>query len=313
MTTGRRAARSELSTIDSAILFAGVLVSVAYFQRNTEEEREIRRLGDALYRRADWEWARNGGDAVSMGWSPERGFLRYRWKRLYDTEYLFGGPLFMHQLSHVYIDFRGIRDAYMRVKGIDYFENSRRATYIHREYAIRNPRGFAGYGANAWGITASDGPGPALRTVNHVPRRFWAYRARGVPYGPDDGTLSPRAVVASLPFAPDIVIPPLIALERTHPEVTGELAYKCSYNETFGDGEGAPGWMSQGYYAIDQGPVVLMIENYRSEFVWNLMRSCPYIVDGLRAAGFEGGWLADSLTPLQDTPPRTVTGRPSSA
>lgn len=331
MTTGRRAARSELSTIDSAILFAGILVAIAYFQRDTAQEREIRRLGDALYRRADWAWARNGGDAVSMGWSPERGFLRYRWmgynealflyvlalgspthpidrrsyeawtatyrwKRLYDTEYLFGGPLFMHQLSHVYIDFRGIRDAYMRVKGIDYFENSRRATCIHREYAIRNPRGFAGYGANAWGITASDGPGPALRTVNHVPRRFWAYRARGVPYGPDDGTLSPWAVVASLPFAPDIVIPALVALERTHPEVTGELGYMCSYNETFGDGEGAPGWMSQGYYAIDQGPVVLMIENYRSEFVWNLMRSCPYIVDGLRVAGFEGGWLADPLT-----------------
>ena len=216
----------------------------------------------------------------------------------------------MHQLRHVYIDFRGIRDAYMRAKGIDYFENSRRATYIHREYAIRNPRGFAGYGADAWGITASDGPGPALRTVNHVPRRFWAYRARGVPYGPDDGTLSPWAVVASLPFAPDIVIPALVALERTHPEVTGELGYKCSYNETFGDGEGAPGWMSQGYYAIDQGPVVLMIENYRSEFVWNLMRSCPYIVDGLRAAGFEGGWLADSRTPLPGTPPSTVTGRP---
>ena len=325
--SGRRAPRSELSTIDSAILLAGILVAIAYFQRDTAEEREIRTLGDALYRRADWAWARDGGEAVSMGWTPERGFLRYhwmgynealflyvlalgspthpvqrkgydawtttyRWKRLYGMEHLFGGPLFFHQLSHAWIDFRGIQDAYMRGKGIDYFENSRRATYIQREYAMRNPRGFAGYGEHAWGITASDGPGPAQRTVNNVARRFWAYHARGVPYGPDDGTLSPWAVAASLPFAPEIVIPALEELERLHPEITGELGYKCSYNETFGEREESPqGWISQGYYAIDQGPVVLMIENYRSELIWKLMRSCPYIVNGLRAAGFAGGWL----------------------
>jgi hypothetical protein len=327
MECGRRALRSELSTIDSAILFAGILVAVAYFDRDTAEEREIRRLGDALYRRADWAWARAGGDVVSMGWTPERGFLRYgwtgynealflyvlalgspthaidrrgydawtssyRWKRIYGREHLFGGPLFIHQLSHAWIDFRDIRDEYMRTKGIDYFENSRRATYIQREYAIRNPRRFAGYHANAWGITASDGPGPAQRTMNGTSRRFWAYRARGVPYGPDDGTLSPWAVAASLPFAPEIVVPALESLEQTHPAITGNLGYKCSYNDTFIDGsDGTRAWVSQGYYAIDQGPVVLMIENHRSEFVWQLMRACPYIVDGLHAAGFDGGWL----------------------
>jgi hypothetical protein len=334
MASGRRAPGSELSTIDSAILFAGMLVAVAYFDRDTADEREIRRLGDALYRRADWAWACNGGDAVSMGWTPERGFLRYgwtgynealflyvlalgspthpidrrgydawtstyRWKRIYGREHLFGGPLFIHQLSHAWIDFRGIRDEYMRGKGIDYFENSRRATYIQREYAIRNPRRFHGYGANAWGITASDGPGPVQRTVAGVPRRFWAYRARGVPFGPDDGTLSPWAVVASLPFAPELVIPALIELERTHPRITGELGYKCSYNETFMDrDDSGQGWLSQGYYAIDQGPVVLMIENHRSEFVWRLMRRCPYIIEGLRASGFDGGWLGADVDQL---------------
>lgn len=328
MASGRRAGRCELSTIDSAILFAGMLVVVAYFQRDTMEEAEIRALGDALYRRADWAWATNGGDGVSMGWTPERGFLRhrwmgynealflyvlalgspthsideqgyaawtttYRWKQVYGTEYLYGGPLFIHQLSHVYIDFRGIQDEYMRARGIDYFENSRRATLVQREYAIRNPRGFAGYGADTWGITASDGPGPAERTLNHVTRRFWSYRARGVPYGPDDGTLSPWAVVASLPFAPELVIPALVHLERAHPDVTAPLGYKCSYNPTCNQRvDRAPGWVSSGHYAIDQGPVVLMIENHRSELVWRLMKSCPYIVDGLRAAGFTGGWLA---------------------
>ncbi len=340
MDSGRRAPRSELSTIDSAILFAGMLVAVAYFDRDTPEEREIRSLGDALYRRADWAWACGGGETVRMGWTPERGFMSYgwrgynealflyvlalgsptfpidpkgyeaftetyRWKRLYGMDHLFAGPLFIHQLSHVWIDFRGIQDAFMRSRSSDYFENSRRATYIQREYAIRNPRGFAGYGANAWGITASDGPGPARRTVHDIPRRFWAYHARGVPYGPDDGTLSPWAVAASLPFAPEIVIPALVELERTHAEITGELGYRCTYNDTFAAQDAtAPRWISEGYYAIDEGPVVLMIENHRSELIWSLMKSCTYLAEGLRAAGFDGGWL--------DTPTERVRRRLSS-
>lgn len=340
METGRRAPRSELSTIDSAILFVGILVATQYYQRDTPEEREIRSLGDALYRRAEWDWAMNRDGAVSMGWTPERGFLRhgwtgynealflyalacgspthpipargydawtatYRWKKIYGHEYLFGGPLFIHQLSHAYLDLRGIRDAYMREKGIDYFENSRRATLVQREYAIRNPRGFAGYDGNTWGITASDGPGPAARAIDGVDRCFWAYRARGVPFGPDDGTLSPWAAVASLPFAPEIVLNALVHLDRTHPQMTGELGYKCSYNETFKtSGAASSGWMSQGYYAIDQGPVVLMIENYRSELVWRLTRTCPYIERGLRAAGFDGGWLEAASTPPESDQPR---------
>ena len=327
MESGRRVGRCELSTIDSAILFAGILVAVTFFRGDSDDERDIRELGDALFRRADWNWARHGGDAVSMGWTPENGFLpygwmgynealflyvlalgspthavprrsydawiaTYKWKRHYGYDYLFGGPLFIHQLSHVWIDFRGIRDAYMRERDSDYFENSRRATYVQQQYAIRNTRGFAGYGEHAWGVTASDGPGPANRAVNGTTRRFWAYRARGVPHGPDDGTLSPWAVVASLPFAPEIVLPALAELERVHPDITGELGYKCSYNPTFSVDQASPaGWVSQGYYAIDQGPVVLMIENHRADFIWALMRACPYIVNGLRVAGFAGGWL----------------------
>jgi hypothetical protein len=115
----------------------------------------------------------------------------YEWKEIYGYEYLFCGPLFTHQLSHVWIDFRGIQDAVMRERGIDYFENSRRATYAQREYAIHNPKGFKGYNENAWGISASDGPGPAVCEVDGVGRRFFDYLARGIPYGPDDGTLAP--------------------------------------------------------------------------------------------------------------------------
>jgi hypothetical protein len=325
--TGRRVWKSELSTIDSAILFAGALTAAEYFDRDTPEERALRSLADAVYRRADWEWSLNGGAAVTHGWTPERGFLRYRWtgynealllyllafgspthpvppasydawistykwRRIYGIEYLHAGPLFIHQGTHVWIDFRGIRDDYMRSVGIDYFENSRRATYVQREYARRNPRGFAGYGENAWGVTASDGPGPARCRTNGRMRSFWAYRARGVPWDADDGTLSPWAVIASLPFAPEIVLPAMEHLEREVPRITGELGYKCSYNPSFcGISSDADGWISQGYFGIDQGPVVLMIENHSSGLIWQLMRRCGYIVDGLRRAGFRGGWL----------------------
>jgi hypothetical protein len=327
MRTGRRAWRSELSTIDTNSLLAGALAAASYFDGTAADEREIRSLAEALYRRADWRWIRRRGRAVLHGWKPERGFLRhrwqgyseaillyalalgsptfpiepatfaawtktYRWKKLYGHEFLYAGPLFVHQLSHVWIDFRGIRDAYMRRKGIDYFENSRRATLVQQAYAVRNPKRFAGYGEHVWGVTASDGPGPARRRVRGVVRRFYDYAARGVPYGPDDGTIAPWAVVASLPFAPDIVIPTLRHMNAAYPAVTSEYGYKCSFNPTFTDPSGnTAGWISKGYYGLDQGPVVLMIENYRSELLWRLMQRCPYVVTGLRRAGFTGGWM----------------------
>jgi len=329
VSTGRRAWRCELSTIDTAILMAGVLAAAAYFDRSTDDEREVRTLADSLYRRVDWQWARNGGAAVSHGWTPESGFLpyrwqgynealilyvlglgspthalprksyaawtsTYRWKKLYGHEFLYGAALFMHQLSHLWIDFRGIQDAFMRRQGIDYFENSRRATYVNQQYAVRNPRGFRDYGEHAWGITASNGPGPATRRVSGVTRRFFGYLARGVPYGPDDGTLAPWAVVASLPFAPEIVRPTLEHCTVAYPKMEKDHGLVCSINPTFPSrGPGGGGWISSGHFALDQGPVILMIENYYSELMWRLMRSCPYVVTGLRRAGFKGGWLAE--------------------
>jgi hypothetical protein len=198
----------------------------------------------------------------------------------------------MHQLSHLWIDFRGIQDEFMREKGIDYFENSRRATYMQQQYAIHNLREFKGYGENAWGITASDGPGPALLTIDGVERRFFDYEARGAPYGPDDGTIAPWAAAASLPFAPEIVLPALQYVSDVYPEMTSEYGFKCSFNPTFNQGvEGESGWVSKGYYGLDQGPVVIMIENYRTGFFWELMKRCPHVVAGLRRAGFSGGWL----------------------
>ena len=325
MKTGRRTWDCELSTIDSTFLIAGALTAAEYFNRDTKHEREIGTLADAIYRRADWQWAQNRGVTVTHGWKPESGFIKYRWqgynealilyvlglaspthplpansyrawtrsykwKKLYGQEFLYAGPLFIHQLSHMWIDFRGIQDEYMRKHASDYFENSRRATYIQQQYAIRNPRRFKVYGEYIWGLTASDGPGPASKKIKGKLRRFYDYSARGVPNGPDDGTLAPWAVVASLPFAPEIVLPSIQYFDETFPEMTSHYGFKCSFNPTFSTASSKE-WISKGYYGLDQGPIVLMIENYRSGFLWRLVRRCPYIIAGLRRAGFTGGWL----------------------
>lgn len=325
--TGRRTGRCELSTVDTAFLLAGMLTAAAFFDGECEEEDKVRRLADALYRRAQWTWACDGGPTVTHGWTPEGGFLpyrwqgydeslllyvlglgspthalpaesytawlsTYRWKTIYGHEFIYGGPLFMHQYSHMWLDFRGIQDPFVHERGIDYFENSRRATYVQREYAIRNPLAFVGYGKDFWGITASDGPGCTTRRIDGIDRSFFDYAARGAPFGPDDGTVAPWAIVASLPFAPEIVLPAVRNFQDVYPQVTGRYCFRCSFNLTFPDGvEGGTGWTSPYHFGINLGPVVLMCENYRSELVWRLMRSCRYVVKGLRRAGFRHGWL----------------------
>lgn len=325
MKTGKRVWRSELSTIDTAIFLAGALAAGTYFDRDDKNEKKIRDLADALYARADWNWFLNDGDRLAMGWKPESGFLKYRWegysealilyalalgsptfpipekcyaawtrgykwKKLYDIEFLYAGPLFIHQLSHIWIDFRGIQDEFMREKGIDYFENSRRATYIQQKYATRNTRGFKGYNENCWGITASDGPGPAVKNINGNKIKFFGYRARKVPNGPDDGTIAPWAAVASLPFAPEIVLEVIKHFKEHYPEMVHKYGLKCSFNPSF-DESLHTGWVSNTYFGLNEGPIALMIENYRTGFLWKLMRHCSYIRNGLRRAKFQGGWL----------------------
>ena len=326
--SGRRAWCCELSSVDTAFLLAGMLAAAAYYRQDTAEENEIRELADALYRKADWQWMQNGGAAVSHGWTPEKGFLPYRWKgydealiiyllglgspshplplesyrawsstykwkRIYGIDFLYAGPLFIHQLSHVWVDFRGIRDTFMREHDLDYFENSRRATFVQQQYAIRNPREFEHYDELCWGITSSDGPGPVTVLVDGIERVFFDYIARGAPYGPDDGTLAPWAVVASLPFAPEIVLPTIQNYDRMQLNEAQQYGYKATFNPTFpAQPQHEYGWVSPYHFGLNQGPVVLMIENYFSGFLWSLMRQCPHLVTGLQRAGFTGGWLA---------------------
>ena len=178
----------------------------------------------------------------------------------------------------------------MREKQLDYFENTRRAAYVQREYSARNPREFAGYDTSCWGFSAGDGPSDERPEVANEERRLLGYAARGAPYGPDDGTLCPSAVLAALPFAPEIVIPTVRAMIERYPEILREGRLTSGLNPSAASTDGRP-WVSPGHYGLDQGIVVMMIENHRSGLTWNLMRDCPYVVAGLRRAGFIGGWL----------------------
>jgi hypothetical protein len=331
---GLRAWDSELSTIDTALLMAGVLSAQVYFDRDDAVERSIREIADRLYRRVDWSWAtsRRAAPLLSMGWTPEAGFIgadwsgynegmilyvlalgspthaiepraweewthSYRWEGERDTAHVAFGPLFGHQYSHVWIDFRSIKDAYMRSKGSDYFVNSVRATHANRDYCIANAGKWKGYDALVWGLTASDGPFAGKPGAVDA-AGFHSYWARGATPGgaADDGTIAPTAAGGSVPFAPEVTIPTLMHLrERFGDRIYGQYGFKDAFNLSYPAPTGGEGWFDDQYLAIDSGPILLMIENYRSRFIWNLMKRSPYVANGLRKAGFSGGWLDTTL------------------
>ncbi|MEP0774159.1 MAG: Tat pathway signal protein [Acidobacteriota bacterium] len=344
MRDGTRFERAELSTIDTALLMAGVLTCREYFSDPHPEEERIRTRAEELYRRVDWQWIRPRPPLIAMGWYPERvgepgnGFHHldwvgydeamllyilalgsptfpvdpacwpaytstYQWGSFHGFEHVGFAPLFGHFFSHIWIDFRGIQDAYMRGKGIDYVENSRRAALAQRAYARANPGRFVGYGEEEWGLSACDGPADVTLTYEGRPVRFFTYAARGASHTEvrDDGTITPYAAAASLPFAPEAVIPTLKAMHRRHgAHVYGQYGFLDAFNRSFtftgiplGHGRIVPGfgWVDGDYLGIDQGPIVAMIENYRSGLIWRLLRGNPYVVEGLRRAGFTGGWL----------------------
>jgi hypothetical protein len=339
MSTGERANASEVSTVDTALLLAGVLFCHSYFNTHDPQDVKIRKLADQIYRRVDWTWAQPRPPAVALAWTRELGFIggdwrgyneamlvyllamaspthpidpeawalwtkgyQDHWGTLYGQTYLSFAPLFGHQYTHVWVDFRGIRDAYMREHGLDYFENSRRATYTQRRYAIANPQHWQAYGKNIWGMSASDGPGPSQETyLGKQERPFLRYAARGVGVGRivDDGTIAPTAAISSLPFAPEIVLPATLEMyHRFGASIYSSYgfldAFNVSYRSTSDQqpARGDAGWVDTDYVGIDQGPILAMIENYRSELVWRVMRNNPIIREGLERAGFTGGWLA---------------------
>ena len=324
MESGRRVWDCELSLIDTTLLMAGVLTAGSYFDAGGHEV-EIRELAEALYRRVDWRWAQNDSPTLAQGWKPESGFLHYgwegyneatilyvlglgspthalsdtafgtwtltyQWEHLLGEDVLYAGPLFTHLFSHAWIDFRGIRDDFMREKNSDYFENTRRSIAIQREYCARNPHAYGNYGRDVWGISAGDGPVDAVGREQPRDSRHFGYMARGAPYGPDDGTLCPWAMLATLPFEPEAAISGTRTLLRQAPQVCREGRFSSGYNPTLA--ASPEGWLSDGWYGLDQGLLVLSIENARSGLLWSLSRDSPNIRHGLAGAGFRGGWLA---------------------
>lgn len=335
MNTGHRFQTVELSTIDTALLLAGVLTCQSYFDGADSIETAIRSVAESLYARADWRWIQPRTPLVAMGWTPENGFHTYDWRGYNEAMVLYVlalgspthavdstawaawagtyqwgtfqgqthvgfAPLFGHQYSHVWIDFRGIQDPYMQAHGLDYFENSRRATYAQQAYAAANPDGWRGYSARIWGLTASDGPADVTLFLAGKSRQFHTYSARGASFTEilDDGTLVPAAAGGSIPFAPEIAIPALYAMRQAYgANLFATYGFVDAFNPTFtaaptmGHVVSGLGWFDTDYLGIDQGPIIAMIENYRTGLVWRLLRGNPHIVTGLCRAGFTGGWL----------------------
>jgi hypothetical protein len=339
-TTGKRYGDSELSTVDTTLLMAGVLFAGGYFDQDEPDETEIRKIADDLYRRVNWPWAIAMNPDIRMAWSPElefgghdwRGYNEamlvfllalgsptypvspqvwdawtsdyYRsWGTLEGQTHLTFGPMFGHQYTHVWIDLRGIKDEFMWPQGMDYFENSRRAVLAQRAYAIRNPLDWKGYGPNVWGLTACDGPGDHEFDYLGQKRKFYSYGARGVGLTEirDDGTIAPTAALASLPFAPEIVVPAAQTMyQRYGRYLYGKYGFFDAFNPSFdydvplrhGRRVRGQGWFDTEYLGIDQGAIISMLENYRSELIWSVLKRNEHIRRGLKRAGFEGGWLA---------------------
>jgi len=307
MGSARRAWKCELSSIDTALFLAGVLDVQEFFSRQESDERAIRDLAQRLVDRVDWGWMTNGKDTFTMGWDPEKGFLEsrwigyneamilylmalgasgesgatnsptpvrweawtsgYKWRQHHGFEFVEFAPLFGHQYSHCWVDFRGIVDAAMRPHGIDYFENSRRATLAQRAYCIANPGGFPNYGPLEWGLSACDGPK--------------GYAARGAPPAEnDDGTLAPTAVGGSIPFAPEVCIPTLRHWDRTYGKrLWGRYGFRDGFNRK-------EDWWATDTLGIDQGAILILVENHRTGAVWRRMKSNRVIRRGLERAGF---------------------------
>jgi len=321
-TTGLRVGNCELSTIDTTWLMLGVLDCGLYFDDPTDaDEAAIRQFSANLISRIDWAFVTGSDNRIAMAWypgtGPGTGFQNggwsgyneamalyllglvaqtnplpasawtawtstYLWKTHYGYSYGWTptGSLFTHYYSQCWVDFRAINDPYLRTNGggIDYFENSRRAALAQQAYAATQP--FPNYGLLEFGVTACDGPAATIGGVYYA-----GYEGRGAPPGPpttiDDGTLAPAGVLGCLPFAPEACLPAAHHLYDTYlSQIWSDYGFCDAFNIT------ANGWFDPDVVGIDAGPIVLMIENYRSGSIWRRLLRSPVIQRGLEMAGF---------------------------
>ncbi len=297
MDTGLRAWDSEISSIDTALFLAGALTAGQYFG-----DPEIKTLADGLYERADWAWMTNGTRLLCGGWTPEKGFLSYYWHQYDESmvmyilalgspthpldpsswraikrtvgeykghELILSPPLFTHQFSHAFVDFRGKSDGFA-----DYFKNSVEATLANRRFCMDNAASYKTYGPDSWGLTASIGPD--------------GYKAYGAPPGlaVHDGTVAPAAAASSIVFTPELSI---AAMRNFYAKYRDRLWGRYGFSDSFNLDRD---FFAPDAYAINQGSTVLMIENYRTGLVWKLFMALPQVEKGMASAGFGGAYIA---------------------
>jgi hypothetical protein len=291
--TGQRVRQSEVSPIDTTILLCGILTAREYFH-----DPEISQLATTIYKRINWRWMLNGGQTFALGWTPEYKFIGSRWDtycelmmmyllaigapaynispsswnafsrpimEFEDYSYISGpDPLFVHQYSHAWFDFRNLRDQYA-----NYFSNSAIATEAHRQFCYSIRWRFPDYDENTWGITASD---------SHLGYQDWG----GPPeIGHVDGTLVPCAAGGSIPFRPKETIACLANLYNKYGlGVWKRYGFVDAFNPR-------TGWTDVDVIGIDQGITMLMAENYRSGLVWNSFMKNPEAQKAMKLVGFQ--------------------------
>ncbi len=296
--TGERMWKSEASTIDTSICFAGVIVAQQYWK-----DRAISKDADAFAKRMDWAYMTHDGglkpneDTVSMGWHPESAFINARWngwdelKMIYVQAYgasnipttgwakvgrplveysgiqcLVGGPLFMHQMSESFYNFKGLRDKL----GYNYWVESRNACLANRQYCIDNPKERKAYGPNFWGLSACD-----------YKDGYTAFGGPGQEGDPnEDGTITPTSAVASIQFTPDHAISFLHAMRKDHPNAWGKYGFPNGYSPT-------ADWTDPDVIGIDLGMMMTSVENFRTGFVQKLSASHPMVKLGYKKIGFK--------------------------
>src|SRR5882724_12710968 len=295
--------------VETSYLFEGLLCARQYFNLNIKNENELRNRINWLWEGAEWNWHTRGGlDLLYWHWSPNNGwsmnFEIRGWNECFityvlaasspsyainasvyhhcwaesnhfrnDREYYgirlplgfeYGGPLFFAHYSFLGLDPHGLKDQYA-----DYWEQNRNHTLINREHCVRNPNHFKGYGPDCWGLTASD--------------NYEGYNA----HSPDNdlAVITPSAALSSFPYTPQYSMQALrYFYDKLGDKIWGEYGFTDAFSES-------KDWYARSYLAIDEGPIVVMIENYRSGLLWKLFMSCPEIRGGLKKLGFSSPWL----------------------
>jgi hypothetical protein len=306
MSTATRSGSSELSSIDTTLLLAGILYDQQFFDGTNAVESNIRTLADHIFNRVNWRWMAPdvpGTNGVRMGWQPTTGFSTfgdwigydegmliyllglgattnalpaacwdywtsgYVWASFYGESFIEFPPLFGHEYSHCWVDFRHVGDAYMNSERATYFVNSHRAALAQQSYCAANPGGWAGYSSTVWGLTASDDPS--------------GYAAHGAPPAENDnGTIAFTAAGGALAFAPEIALPTLeYFYSHGRPRFWTQYGFVDAYNLS-------AGWYDTEELGIDQGPIVIMAENHKNQNVWQRFMQNPQIQLGLQRAGF---------------------------